>query len=566
MPLPQTKRKLLGEMLIAEGLLTKDQLDRSLGEQRLHGGRIGRILRDMGYVTEEDIIKVLGRQMGIQHMVLSSIIIDPDVIKLIPEMMSRRHQIMPLFKKNRALTIAMADPLNVFAIDDIRQATGLDIQPAVATEGDVLKAIDRYYSMSQTMEAAIKEMDVQGGAGPEGETVFDLERIADDTPVIKLVNTIIAQAVREGASDIHIEPDAEILRIRYRLDGILREVMSPPRNLHAGLVSRIKIMADLDIAEKRVPQDGRIQMKVADRDVDIRLSTLPTIFGEKIVMRILDKTTGVLSLEQLGFSQITLDKFKKMLSKTYGLILVTGPTGIGKTTTLYAALTSINSIAQNVVTIEDPVEYQIKHVNQIQVNPKAGVEFSNGLRSILRQDPDVIMVGEIRDRETATIAIQSALTGHLVFSSLHTNDAAGAVARLVDMGVEPFLVASALTGVIGQRLVRKICPRCKITYKAPPDLLKSLGLDEKKEVMFAKGKGCPDCRQTGYQGRIGVYELLVIDQPIRDLIVVKASSNAIRDTARNNRFIGLREEGLLKAIKQMTSVEEVLRVTQEIEE
>ncbi|MBI3610603.1 MAG: type II secretion system ATPase GspE [Nitrospirae bacterium] len=569
MPLPQQKRKMLGEMLIAEGLITREQLERALAEQKLHGGRIGAIFRSLGFVTEDDIIKVLGKQMGIQPVALSSIIIDPDVVKILPETLARRHQVIPLFKKDKTLTLAMVDPLNVFAIDDLRGATGLTIQPVVSSESDVMKAIDRFYSGTATMEEAAKEADVQGYGVMPDDQVIDLQRIADDTPMIKLVNTVITQAVREGASDIHIEPDAEVLRIRYRVDGILREVMTPPRNLQAGVVSRVKIMADLDIAEKRMPQDGRIEMKVGEKDVDIRLSTLPTLYGEKLVMRLLDKSSALLSLEDLGFSAETFGLFDKMVRRPYGLILVTGPTGSGKTTTLYAALNRIASVERNVVTIEDPVEYQLKYTNQVQVNLKTGLTFASGLRSILRQDPDVIMVGEIRDTETASIAIQAALTGHLVLSTLHTNDAAGAVARLVDMGAEPFLVASSLMGVVAQRLVRKVCSRCKGPFMPTPDLIQSLGLDKfmsgRKEIGLVKGAGCPQCRNTGYAGRIGIYELLPIDEAIRNLIVTRSSSGAIRNQAARSGFAGLRFQGLAAAFKGVTTLEEVLRVTQEVE-
>jgi type IV pilus assembly protein PilB len=569
MPLPQQKRKMLGEMLISEGLISREQLERALSEQKLHGGRIGILLRSMGFVTEEDIIKVLGKQMGIQPVTLSSIIIDPDVVKIIPETMARRHQVIPLFKKDRVLTLAMVDPLNVFAIDDLRRATGMEIQPAVSSETEVMKAIDRFYGGTSTMEEAAKEADVQGYGVMAEDQVIDLQRVGDDTPMIKLVNTMITQAVREGASDIHIEPDAEVLRIRYRVDGILREVMTPPRNLQAGVVSRIKIMADLDIAEKRVPQDGRIQMKVGEKDVDIRLSTLPTIFGEKLVMRLLDKSSILLGLEDLGLTMDTLAQFEKMIRRPYGLLLVTGPTGSGKTTTLYAALNRISSVERNVITIEDPVEYQLKYINQVQVNLKTGVTFANGLRAILRQDPDVVMVGEIRDTETASIAIQAALTGHLVFSTLHTNDAAGAVARLLDMGAEPFLVVSTLIGVVAQRLVRKVCTHCKGPFTPTADLIKSLNLDKlmngQKETRLVKGAGCQQCRNTGYSGRLGIYEILPINEAIRNLIVTKASSAAIRNQAIQSGIAGLRLHGLAAALKGFTTLEEVLRVTQEIE-
>jgi type IV pilus assembly protein PilB len=592
MPLPQQKRKMLGEMLIAEGLISREQLERALTEQRQHGGRIGTILRSLGFVTEEDIIKVLGQQIGIRSVTLSSIIIDPDVVKIIPETLARRYQIIPLFKKEKVLTLAMVDPLNVFALDDIRRMTGMEIEPVVSSETEIMKAIDRFYSMTGSMEEAVRSfdrrsvsdrrsgldrrrgdtlvedqyfIDARGGELMQGEEGATLEMIAEDAPVVKLVNMMVAQAVREGASDIHIEPDAEVLRIRYRVDGVLREVMSPPKHLQPGVVSRVKIMANLDISEKRAPQDGRIQMKVGEKDFDIRVSTLPTIYGEKAVMRLLDKSSVLMGLEELGFSSAAFQRFRKIIARPYGLVLVTGPTGGGKTTTLYAALSTMNSIEKNIVTIEDPVEYQLKLVSQVQVNPKAGVTFASGLRSVLRQDPDILMVGEIRDVETATIAIQSALTGHLVFSTLHTNDSAGAVARLVDMGVEPFLIASSLIAVVAQRLVRKVCQRCKQPYVPTAEVLESLGLAGRTNAAFVRGVGCQDCRQTGYAGRTGIYELMTMDEAIRNLIVTKASPQQIRNQAAKAGFVTLRQEGLSVALRGVTTPEEILRVTQEIE-
>ena len=569
MPLPQQKRKMLGEMLIAEGMISREQLEQALAEQKRHGGRVGTIMRGLGFVTEDNIIKVLGKQMGIQSVALSSIIVDADVVKVIPETLARRYQVIPLFKKDKALTLAMVDPLNVFAIDDLRRITGTDIQPVVSTETEVMQAIDRFYSATPDMVEAAKEADVQGYGVIQEEQIIDLERIADDTPIIKLVNTMIAQAVREGASDIHIEPDAEVLRIRYRVDGILREVMSPSRNLQSGVISRIKIMADLDIAEKRMPQDGRIQMKVGEKDVDIRLSTLPIIFGEKLVMRLLDKSSVLLGLEEMGLSPATLEGFNRMIQRPYGLLLVTGPTGSGKTTTLYAALNGISSVERNLITIEDPVEYQLKYVNQVQVNMKTGMTFANGLRSILRQDPDVVMVGEIRDTETASIAIQAALTGHLVFSTLHTNDAPGSVARLLDMGAEPFLVSSSLIGVLAQRLVRKVCSKCKEPFTPTPELVRELALDQLseqgKEMGLVKGAGCQQCRNSGYSGRTGIFELLPIDEAMRNLISDRSPSSAIRTQASRGGFTAMRQHGLEVALKGITTLEEVLRVTQEVE-
>ncbi|MEK6678251.1 MAG: type II secretion system ATPase GspE [Nitrospirota bacterium] len=568
MAVPLQKKKMLGEMLIAEGIITRGQLERTLAEQKLHGGRLGVILRNLGYVTEDAIIKVLGKQMGIPHMSLDNVIVEPDIAKMIPETVARRYQAIPLYKKENAITVAMVDPLNVFAIDDIRRITGSDIQTVVSTERDILKAIDRFYSVSSSMQEAIKDFASQAAAeeGIEDRPIALEAKAADETPVIKLVNMMITQAVKDGASDIHVEPDEKATRIRYRVDGILHEVMNPPKHLQSGISSRIKILASLDISEKRVPQDGRLNMNVGDKSLDIRVSTLPTIFGEKVVMRLLDKGAILPSLEEIGFSTAALNKFKKMITKPYGFILVSGPTGSGKTTTLYSALNIINSMEKNIITIEDPVEYQLKLVNQVQINPKAGVTFATGLRSILRQDPDIIMVGEVRDKETAVIAIQAALTGHLVFSTLHTNDAPGAIARLVDMGIEPFLIASSLMVVVGQRLVRKVCQKCKRAYKPTAELLKELEISETSDITFVEGTGCQNCRGTGYSGRIALFEVLIIDEAIRNLIIAKASTTTIRAAAFKTGFTGLREEGLDKAIKGITTLEEVLRVTQEIVE
>ncbi|MBI5044262.1 MAG: type II secretion system ATPase GspE [Nitrospirae bacterium] len=567
MAVPLQKKKMLGEMLIAEGIITRGQLERALAEQKIHGGRLGVILRNLGYVSEDSIIKVLGKQMGISHMSLDNVIVEPTIVRMIPETVARRYQAIPLYKKGNVITVAMVDPLNVFAIDDIRRITGSDIQTVVSTERDILKAIDRFYSVTSTMQEAIKDFASQA-AVEEGieERPIALEIKTDDAPVIKLVNMMITQAVRDGASDIHVEPDEKATRIRYRVDGILHEVMTPPKHLQAGISSRIKILANLDISEKRAPQDGRFNMNVGEKSMDIRVSTLPTIFGEKIVMRLLNKGTILPGLEDLGFSATGLNKFKKMITKPYGFILVSGPTGSGKTTTLYSALNTINSMEKNIITIEDPVEYQLNIVNQVQINPKAGVTFATGLRSILRQDPDIVMVGEVRDKETAVIAVQAALTGHLVFSTLHTNDAPGAVARLIDMGIEPFLIASSLMIVVGQRLVRKVCQKCKRVYKPTEELIKELGIPDSKDITFVEGAGCQDCRGTGYSGRIALFEVLVIDEDIRNLIVAKASSTTIRTAAFKTGFTGLREEGLDKAIKGITTLEEVLRVTQEIVE
>jgi type IV pilus assembly protein PilB len=559
MALPQEKRKKIGEMLLAEGLLTSEQLETALAEQRRHGGRIGAILKSLGFVTEEGIIKTLGRQTGIPHQVLATVIIDPDVIKCMPELLARRHQAIPLYKKGITLTLAMVDPLNVVAIDDIARATGLEIQPVVATEQDVMRAIERQYGMTATIQEAVKDLDPIDEGNPSATAA---ERLAEDTPVVKFVSTIITQAVHGGASDIHIEPDADVLRVRNRLDGILQEVTTAPKGLQGGVLSRIKILADMDISERRVPQDGRIQMKVGERDIDFRVSTLPTIYGEKVVLRILDKRQGLVKLPELGFSPGTFETVQRLVTRPYGLFLVTGPTGSGKTTTLCAALNTINTMARNIVTIEDPVEYQLKIINQVQVNVKAGVTFANGLRSILRQDPDVIMVGEIRDRETATIAIQAALTGHLVLSTLHTNDAPSAVARLVDIGVEPYLIASSLIGVVAQRLVRKICPSCRKPTTVPSGVFEGV-TPEGGTLSPAKGAGCSGCRNTGYNGRTALFELLTVNDALRDLIVERATASAMRAAAIQAGYAPLRHAGLAKAASGITTLEEVYRVTQD---
>ncbi len=571
MPLFEQKKKRLGEMLIAEGIITELQLERALREQKDSGSRLGKVLRDLEYVTEDEIIKVLGKQMGIPHIELSTTVVDTDVICLVPELVARRYQILPLFKKDKTLTLSMVDPLNVFAIDEIQHLTGLEIIPMVGTEREILKAIERYYSGSGAMEEAIRDASLKS-VGDVGDFIEEQDEEGEedkDSPAIKFVNTMIGQAIKEGASDIHFEPDGEIIQIRYRVDGLLRDVTTAPIAMQAPVVSRLKILASLDISEKRIPQDGRFEMKVSAKDIDIRLSTLPTMFGEKIVMRLLDKMSILVGLEELGFKTETLQDFGKYFRRPHGLILVTGATGSGKTTTLYSVLQTINTQEKNIVTVEDPVEYQLKRITQVQVNERVGVTFSSGLRSILRQDPDVVMIGEIRDRDTAALAIQAALTGHLVLSTLHTNDAPGAIARIVDMGAEPFLVASSLSAVVAQKLIRKVCKGCAAPYTPPEDLIERLGMREQlvnhASAMILKGTGCAECRGTGYVGRLGLYEFLPVSNAIRNLIVSRASSAEIQKIAlEEGAYKPLREEGILKMLQGLTTLDEVLRVTQEI--
>jgi type IV pilus assembly protein PilB len=581
----EVKKKMLGEMLVASGLIHDEQLNKALEEQKKRGGKVGEILVDLGFISEHNIATFLGRQLNIPFIELDNQLIDAESVQILPGDMARRLVALPLYKDKEALVVAMADPLNIFGIDDIRKATGLKIRQLVATRSDILRAIDRYFGMKQTIEAAAIDFEDEQGVGREAATVAG--PAAEDAPVVKLVSLLIAQAVLDRASDVHIDPEGKIVKVRYRIDGVLTEVRTLPRDMHAPIVSRIKILSGMDIAEKRAPQDGRFQARVTHSDsgpvvtavfhersalrmddeatVDIRVSTLPVIQGETVVMRILNRSHIILNLDGLNYSPSMLEKYRRLISKPYGMILVTGPTGSGKTTTLYASINSIDRKANNVVTVEDPVEYQIMGVNQLQVNPKAGVTFASGLRSILRQDPDIIMVGEIRDRETAEIAIQAALTGHLVFATLHTNDAGSAATRLIDMGIEPFLVASSVIGILAQRLTRKICDRCKKTYPATPELLKSLGITN-ESVTFYRGEGCSACKNTGYRERVGIFELIEMNEAIRTLIIAKASSSAITSAAIKGGFKTLRQEGLLKVVAGVTSVEEVLRVTQETEE
>ncbi len=586
MAVVDTKKKRIGELLVAGGLIKEEQLERALDEQKKRGGKVGEVLVDLGFINEHNLATFLARQLHIPYLEIEKQLVDPDSVKLIPADMARRITAIPLYKDKEALVVAMADPLNIFGLDDIRKAAGTEIRQVVATRSDIQKAISNYYGMGQNIDAAA--MDFAGETGAVFAEAAEMSGITyEDAPVVKLVSMLIAQAIMDHASDIHIDPEGKSIKVRYRIDGVLAEVRTLPREMHAPIVSRIKIMANMDIAEKRIPQDGRFQARIThteagpvvtavyrernalrmneDSTVDIRVSTLPVIQGETVVMRILDKSRIILTLDGLSLSPDMFDRYRALIARPYGIILVTGPTGSGKTTTLYASINSIDRKANNLVTIEDPVEYQIMGVNQVQVNAKAGVTFASGLRSILRQDPDIIMVGEIRDRETAEIAIHAALTGHLVFATLHTNDAAGAATRLIDMGIEPFLIASSAIGILAQRLARKICDRCKKPYAATPDLLKNLGIAP-GNVTFYRGEGCPACKKTGYQGRVGLYELMDMTEAVRTLIISKASSTAIKTAAAQSGFKTLRQAGLAKAEAGVTTIEEVLRVTQEAEE
>ncbi|NLK62140.1 MAG: type II secretion system ATPase GspE [Fusobacteria bacterium] len=555
-------KKRLGDSLIDSGFLSEEQLKIALAEQKKAGEKLGETVVRLGYCTNEQIIEVLGEQMGIPFVRLDRTVIDSDVIELISKDIANKYKVIPLFKVENVLNLAMADPLDIFVIDEIEFQTGLEISQMIATEEDIDEAISKYYGETQSKKSDMSKYKDDNDKKVKSNKI-DITVVEDSSPAIEIVNLILKQAIEDKASDIHIESEEEELRVRFRIDGVLHEVMQPPKNLESPIVSRIKIMAKLDIAERRIPQDGRIELKYEKKDIDLRVSTLPTVYGEKVVMRILDKSNVTISMQNLGFSDDFLNAFRRLIKKPNGILLVTGPTGSGKTSTLYAALNEINTLDKNIITLEDPVEYQLKIINQVQINPGVGLNFASGLRSILRQDPDVIMLGEIRDRETAEIAIEAAMTGHLVFSTLHTNSAAGAVARLIDMGVEPFLISSSLIGVIGQRLVRRICNNCKKEISPDQTTIEELNIYLNNDDKFYQGEGCKVCKKTGYKGRTGVNEILVPDDNIRRLINERASATDIKNVAEKLGMVSMRKDGLNKVKKGVTTLEEVLRATQE---
>jgi type IV pilus assembly protein PilB len=557
------RRRKLGELLVQSGQITEEQLAEALRQTPGDGKRLGERLVDLGYLTESDIFAAVGEQLGVPFVSLSYYSVDPEVISLISEQMARLHRIIPLFKVRNSLTLGMADPLNLAVIDQVMRETDLEVEPAICSEKDIQQAIDHYYGTTSSMDEVIQ---VFAGEDVEAEGPVDthvLTQMAGDAPIVKLVNLILTQAVKERASDIHINPEENLLRIRFRMDGILREVYTQPKKLQNAIISRLKIMSNLDIAERRLPQDGRIQMVVEGKPIDVRTSSLPTVHGENIVMRILDKSNLMLRLADLGFGDQE-ERLRSILSRPNGIILVTGPTGSGKTTTLYSALNEVAKMEVNTITLEDPVEYRLPLIRQSQVNVKAGMTFARGLRSVLRQDPDIVMVGEIRDAETAKIAVEAALTGHLVLSTLHTNDASGALPRLIDMEVEPFLVASAICGVLAQRLVRRICSNCKATYQPDAAELKAIGMSGQQVTLY-RGEGCRACSNTGYKGRAGIYEVLTMNPEIRALVVDNSPSDKIRAAGIRGGMKLLREDGIGKALQGLTTVEEVLRVTAALE-
>ncbi len=571
---PQPVSRRLGDLLVREGLIDNEQLARALQEQKGSNDKLGSILVKLSFVTEENLIAFLSRQYGIQSITLSQLDIDPDILKLVPEQIARKYEVLPVKLQGNTLTLAMGDPTNVFALDDVGFMTNLQVIPAVASQAAIRQAIDRSYDSKgggiadivSEMEGAAADVELVEGdeeAAASKVDVFELKESADEAPVVRLINMILVDAIRRGASDIHLEPYEKVFRVRFRVDGVLHEIMTPPKRLEAALTSRVKIMASLDIAERRLPQDGRIKLRFNQREIDFRVSTLPTIFGEKTVMRILDKDSLQLDLTMLGFDSWSLEQFTKAIHNPYGMILITGPTGSGKTTTLYSAIHTINSPDINIMTAEDPVEYNLRGVNQVQINEEIGRTFASALRAFLRQDPDVILVGETRDLETAQIGIRAALTGHLVLTTLHTNDCPSTVARLLDMGIPPFLVSSSLTLILAQRLGRKVCKDCKQPYDADEETLVPYGHVPQGlgKISFYKGKGCATCNFTGMKGRIAIYEVMPVNQDIRDLIIRNAPAVEIGEAAQRQGMKTLRQNALQKVIEGGMTIEEVLRVT-----
>ncbi len=567
----------LGEMLVKESLISKDQLQKALEHQKTNGGRLGAALVKLGMVTDDEVTAVLSRQYGVPSINLKYYEVDPQVTKLIPQETAVRYQIVPLSRVGSTLTIAMTDPTNVFAMDDIKFMTGFNVEPVVASESAIAEAIGKFYGEAasvQELDKVMKDLaggdvaDVELSASDEAQLdLASLEKLADEAPIIKLVNLVLTDSLKRGASDIHIEPYEKEYRVRFRIDGILQNVMAPPLKLRDAITSRIKIMAKLDISEKRLPQDGRIMIKFSKdgkkKELDFRVSTVPTLFGEKIVMRLLDKENLRLDMTKLGFEQESLTKFEKAILKPYGMVLVTGPTGSGKTNTLYSSVARLNTAETNIMTAEDPVEFQLAGINQVQMKEQIGLNFASALRAFLRQDPNIILVGEIRDFETAEIAVKAALTGHLVLSTLHTNDAPSTISRLMNMGIEPFLVATSVHLICAQRLVRRVCTGCRAEANLPEQALLDAGFtrEEVKTVKVMHGKGCQTCNNSGYKGRCGLYEVMEITDELRELILVGASALELKKKAVEGGMITLRRSGLIKAMAGMTTLEEVARET-----
>ena len=573
---------LLGEMLIWSGKLTSEQVNKALEIQKKTKQPLGQIVVDQGYITEDELMSYLSNQMNLKTIDLSEDKISKEVVNLIPASLAKKYKLIPVRQSGNEIVVAMTDPTNILAIDEVRFATGLKVIPRLAKSSDILELIERFYSASGTDIANLSSEEVSefsfndGGdlnLADESDSAFDIDAAkkgSEEKPIIQLVNKIIYDAIREGCSDIHFEPYEKSFRIRYRIDGVLETVMNPPKKFAPAIISRVKIMSKLDIAERRLPQDGRIKVNLntsnGRKSIDIRISTTPTVYGEKVVMRLLDKDNLRTDLTELGLEGNDLKKLKKALAAPYGIILVTGPTGSGKSTTLYAALSTLNKQDVNIMTAEDPVEYNLEGINQVPVKESIGLTFSSALRSFLRQDPDIIMVGEIRDTKTADVASRAALTGHLVLSTIHTNDAPSTITRLVDMGIEPYLIASSLNCIISQRLARKICPRCKHEVKVSTTYLKNIGFSEEESetVHIYEGKGCKYCRNSGYKGRVAIYEILEVTENIKDAILRNSSVSQIREIATGESLVSLRQNGLKKVKEGITTISEIIRISENV--
>jgi type IV pilus assembly protein PilB len=562
----------IGDLLVKEKVITVEQLNKAVEVQRETGARLGSVLVKLGFVNDEDVTNFLSRQYGVPAINLSYFEIDPSVVKLIPYETAKRYEVLALSRVGASLTLAMVDPTNVFAMDDIKFMTGFNIEPVVASEQAIVEQIERVYGAATetSLESVMQQFDdsdasLEIEAQEEELSLSELEKAADEAPIVKLVNILLTDALKRGASDIHMEPYEKEYRVRFRIDGVLQPIMTPPLKLKDAVTSRIKIMSKLDISEKRLPQDGRIMLKMAiggkKRELDFRVSTLPTLWGEKVVLRLLDKENLRLDMTKLGFEPESLAKFESAILKPYGMVLVTGPTGSGKTNTLYSSIARLNTADVNIMTAEDPVEFQLPGINQVQMKEQIGLNFAAALRAFLRQDPNIILVGEIRDFETAEIAIKAALTGHLVLSTLHTNGAPETISRLMNMGIEPFLVATSVHLICAQRLVRRICSECAEPVEVPYQSLVEAGFtpEEARTVKIMKGKGCETCRNTGYKGRTGLYEVMEVDDELRELILVGASSMELKKKALERGMITLRRSGLVKVMQGMTTMEEVAR-------
>jgi type IV pilus assembly protein PilB len=561
----------VGDVLVQEGILSEEQLKRALAQQKSSGRMLGEMLVDQGVISNAVLVRALARCLGIKGCQLRHGLIDPSLVKLIGEEEAMRLKVIPMFKVHGTLIVAMAEPQSLPTIDRLRQLTSCKIRPVLALEANIAEFIKKYASGDVDVDAFLTQLAESDVEVVERESVdegpaTDLDRMVAGSPIVNLVNVALLTAVKDKASDIHIEPDKKGTRIRYRIDGLLRDLMKPPPGMHAAIISRVKVIGKMDIAEKRMPQEGRVRIVAEGREIDLRVSSMPTLLGEKLVLRILDKENLRVRMEDLGFRPEMLITFKRILEQPHGLVLVTGPTGSGKTTTLYSALDLLRGPEVNIVTVEDPVEYQLDLVNQIQVNEAIGFGFVRALRSILRQDPDVIMVGEIRDQETARVAVQAALTGHLVLATLHTNDAPGAIARLVDMGIETYLLSSAINGVVAQRLARTICPACETKYHPTEQVLRDAGIAERAGHPFRKGSGCQQCHDTGFQGRLGVYELMEVTPGIRRMVHSGCPTHELREKLSDGGYLNLRQEGVLLALQGRTTLEEIIRVTHDDED